>query len=160
MLLPLEPAVTMFRSLLEELRPSRAMFPDLSLASLRVLFTSDSKLWIMSIPGCETNFPWWDLFRMPFTYPLYLSKVFSIPSETAFSSTIMSWTPTVKPLKINQLFTSCWTADKKLAACCAPYSLETMCAMLFPTGPRICFVRIPCKSSPFSIKTLESLGQT
>jgi hypothetical protein len=72
---------------------------------------------------------------------------------------MMSCTPTVNPLNTSQLFTSCWTADKKFAAWCAPYSLETICAILLPTGPRIYFVKTPCNSSPLSINTFESLWQ-
>jgi len=111
----------------------------------------------MSIPGCDTSFPSWLLLSIPLTWFLYFTRVSFIPSETFFSSTMMSWTPTVNPLNTSQLFTSCWTADKKLDAWCAPYSLETICAILLPTGPRIYLVKIPYNNSPFSIKTFESL---
>ena len=51
MLLPLDPATTMLISLFEELRPSTAKLPDLSLASFSFLLTEASKLSCMVLPG-------------------------------------------------------------------------------------------------------------
>ena len=153
---PLEPADTIFFKWFLGSKAFCTNFPASWPALLSCSFALYSKESTIFLPGCDSNFPIWALYKISLIFSLIFFNILATSSPVS-ESHMISLIPTVHPFNKRKLFIIFWQFPKNSIVFCGDTSVQILCTIPPLEAPTVFLQIIPWINSPFLIWTKLSI---